>query len=495
MRDSVDLVLTCGSICKHTIYEETEGHAYGCVKGLAKQALKRDVVSPFLADENADSFVKALADVKGRFAVDSDKLPALDEDVIDDLLNQVMEEEQNDNVKLKRAFKNRERRSMNRKQADDVTLLINGNFAAGDLFVTFTLCDEILAEISGTGQADKILTEFLKFGIDREIKKYGFESKWLYVTERDRIHYHAVISAAPLPESKMPKKRDKIVTDIKTQRAILRRVIAEKWGSQYGFVDIRAIRNLSKYKKALAAYISKEFGGDRPAYAHRYHKSHNLVRIERETNASDPKQLGRYIATYKSSGEIALREQIETELPDGRCLLEDPEVCIADGYAPYVRYFEIDGSPALEDEIKEVAIEDLTPLGVDLHIRLGDPRKGIEYVDSELNSVEYSRTRGAHQRQNDLAAKLKAERYLRENPIHPAIKIRPKAARPEPEPAEQMMLELTHSISEPALTKTSNNKPDYFTFCERDTDERHRGNCDYCLGYDTAYCQGCKWEC
>lgn len=131
---SVDLIETCGSISKHTIYQETTGHAYGCVKGLCKQALKREVVAPLLAGD-CDDFAAHLVSVKERFGQATDKLPALPEDEVDKLFNQVLEEEQDDDLQAARADKNAQRRAMGRKQAGDVTLYVNGNFAARDLFV------------------------------------------------------------------------------------------------------------------------------------------------------------------------------------------------------------------------------------------------------------------------------------------------------------------------------------------------------------------------
>lgn len=419
---SVELIETCGAISKHTVYNETTGHAYGCVKGLCKQALKREVVAPLLAGDS-DDFAAHLVSVKERFGQATDKLPALSEDEIDKLLNQVLEEEQDDDLQAARADKNAQRRAMGRKQAGDVTLYVNGNFAARDLFVTLTFNDEALAQIENENHADKILTEFLTFNVDRKLKKYGFRTKWLFVVEYDRLHYHLIVSVEPLLEDKLPKKRDKIVTDIKTQRAILKRIIVEEWEKQYGYVDVRYIRKLSKYKDALAAYVSKDFDGDgKVPYAHHYHKSDNLVAIERKTNDSDPRQMSRYIAAYKSGGTIALREKIEDELPNGRCLLEDPEVCLVDGYAPYIRYFEIDGSPAFEDETNGADM--LTPLGVDLHIRLGDPRKECVYVDSSTWTCEYERTRGRRWDADNFAAKEHAKSYLSANPINPALKNR-----------------------------------------------------------------------
>lgn len=418
---SVELIETCGSISKHTVYKETTGQAFGRAKGLCKQALKREVVAPLLAG-NSDDFGTRLVSVKERFGQASNTLPALTEDEIDNLLEQVLEEEQDDDLQAARADKNAKRRTMGHKQADDVTLYINGNFDVGDLWVTLTFSNAALTQVEDEDHADKILTQFLKFVVDRKLKKYGFKTKWLFVVEYDRVHYHLIISVEPLPEAEMPKKRDKIVTDLKKQRTILKRVIEEKWKEQYGFVLIKRIRKLSKYKNALSVYASKGFGEDKPAYAHRYHKSNNLKPIVRETNNSDSRQLSRYIAAYKIGGTIALREKIEDELPDGRCLLQDPEICLAEGYSPFVRFFEIDGYPAFEDET--IGADMYMPLGVDLHIRLGDPRKECVYVNSETWTTEYERTRGCRWDAEDLAQKEQAREYLNANFINPALKNR-----------------------------------------------------------------------
>lgn len=428
MADSVDLIETCGGISKHTIYQETTGHALGCAKGLCKQALRREVVLPFLADKDSNSedatqnFAAQLANIKERFGQPSDKLPALPEDEIDKLVSEVLEEQQDDDLQAERASKNANRRAMGRKQADDVTLYINGNFAVGDWSMVLTFNDEALSQVEDEKHADQILTRFLTFNVDRKLKKYGFRTKWLFVAEYGRLHYHLVVAAEPLPEAKMPKKRDKIVTDIKTQRTILRRIISAEWECLYGNVYISPIFKLSRYKNTLAVYMSKGFGDDKPAYAHRYHKSNNLMPIKRETNDSDPRQMSRYVAAYKSGGTIELRERIEDELPDGRCLLEDPEVCLVDGYAPFIRYFEINGCPAFEDETCGAGM--LAPLGVDRHIRLGDPRKESAYIDSNTWTTEYERTRGRRWDADDFATKEHAKSYLSANPINPALKNR-----------------------------------------------------------------------
>lgn len=421
MADSTELIRSCGSIEQRTIYTPTEGNAYGCAKGQCKQALARDVVAPFLADGNVNDFADNLAAVEQRFTQKTDKLPELDKKTISELLNDVLEEQQDDDLQAERAAKSQRRRNMGRKQADDVVLYVNGNFIAGDLATVFTFDNTALSIIS-EDNSNKILTEFLRDTINNKLKKYGFRLKWIYVQEFGRLHFHAVIGVEPLPPDEMPKRRNKVVEDHKTQIAIVKRLLSEEW--QYGFTHITRMRKLSKYNTALARYISKGFDDDsRPIYARRYHKSNNLLRIESETNDKEPHKLNRCKAAFEQGGVIAVKEYLERGLrDDGRRLMTDPEVCFNQDYPPYVRYFIVNGCPSFKDEIKETA--NVKPVGVDLHIRVGDARKGSHYVDSTMHTFEYNRTRGSHQTVADMAAKEQYKAYCKANPINYALENR-----------------------------------------------------------------------
>lgn len=420
MADSAELIQSCGSIEKRTIYTPTDGNAYGCAKGQCKQALSRAVVAPFLADGNIKDFEDNLKTVKQRFTKATDKLPALGEDTIDELLNNVLEEQQDDDLLTERAAKSQKRRNMGRKQADDVVLYVNGNFIVGDLATAFTF-DNAAFSIINEDNANKILTEFLRDKINTRLKKYGFRLKWIYVQEFGRLHFHAVIGVEPLPPDEMPKRRNKVVDDHKTQIAIVKRLLSEEW--QYGFTHITRMRKLSKYNATLARYISKGFDDDnRPIYARRYHKSNNLLPIETETDDREPKKLNRCKAAYEQGGVIAVKECLERGLPDGRRLMTDPEVCFNEDYPPYVRYFVVDGSPSFNDEVAETA--NVKPVGVDLHIRVGDARKGSHFVDSTMHTFEYNRTRGSHQTVEDMATKEQYKAYCKANPISYALENR-----------------------------------------------------------------------
>lgn len=222
------------------------------------------------------------------------------------------------------SLRERKHRYLTRTKRDRFRLLVDGNFDAGDLFVTLTFIEEQIAE------AEKLFKRFLKQLRKFYHDKLGVELKYVWVFEygdfTHRKHVHILVNSVN------EDCRDRIKTKITKMWKGTSELNSAgdmqdevRLAVKNGDLDIAEIdRKLG----VLAAYMSKDFGKeDRLLFAKEYDHSKNLIPVVEAVIDIEPSEYYTPLAINREQGEIETWKYFEG-LPQMACkrLLKAPYV-------------------------------------------------------------------------------------------------------------------------------------------------------------------------
>lgn len=220
--------------------------------------------------------------------------------------------------------RDRKQRYLTRAKRDRFRLLVDGNFDAGDLFVTLTFTEEQIAA------AEKLFKRFLKQLRTFYAKKLGVALKYVWVFEygdyTHRKHVHILVNSInETCRERIKAKITKLWKGTSTLNSAGDKQTEVRLDVKNGDLDIAVIdRKLG----ILAAYMSKDFGKeDRLLFAKEYDHSKNLIPIVETVIDITPEEYYTPLAINRNRGETETWKYFEG-LPQMDCkrLLKAPYI-------------------------------------------------------------------------------------------------------------------------------------------------------------------------